>query len=328
MFRVYQHHSLDSTRWNAFKPRHGDVVVASAYKSGTTWVQMIALRLLKRDQRLPEIDVVSPWLESPIVPLEHVLGVLASQEHRRVIKTHLPADGLLRHPDVRYIIVCRDARDVFMSLWNHYHNLVRYPFLRLPVHPRRVGPPLPPCPTSIGEFWQQWITRGWFEWECDGYPFWSNLRHTATWWECRYERNVHFVHFNDLLTDPLRTIGAISRHIGAPGDAETIAAVAEETSFDRMHANAEALIPHAQTMFRGGARSFIYKGTNGRWNGALTPTELELYDAAAARELTPACARWLEAGGDVSTMAPRKAPVHITGTWAMPAAVDPGLRLP
>jgi hypothetical protein len=33
-----------------------------------------------------------------------------------------------------------------------------------------VGPPQPFCPDDIREFWQLWITRGWFEWENEGYP--------------------------------------------------------------------------------------------------------------------------------------------------------------
>jgi aryl sulfotransferase len=40
---------------------------------------------------------------------------LDAQKHRRFIKTHLPLDGLPFHPQVKYLVVGRDARDVFMS---------------------------------------------------------------------------------------------------------------------------------------------------------------------------------------------------------------------
>lgn len=33
---MYQNHHLDSTRWDRFFPREGDIVVATPYKSGTT----------------------------------------------------------------------------------------------------------------------------------------------------------------------------------------------------------------------------------------------------------------------------------------------------
>src|ERR1041385_9060989 len=43
--RVYRNHSLDSVRWHQYEPRADDLVVASSYKSGTTWVQTIVLKL-------------------------------------------------------------------------------------------------------------------------------------------------------------------------------------------------------------------------------------------------------------------------------------------
>ena len=52
--------------------------------------------------------------------------------------------------------------------------------------------------------------------------------------------------------------------------------------------------------FIGGAKTFIFKGTNGRWRGVLTDSDLDLYRAAVARELTPDCAAWLEAGGGIT----------------------------
>jgi hypothetical protein len=36
-----------------------------------------------------------------------------------------------------------------------------------------------------------------------------------------------------------------------------------------------------------------------RWRKVLSAAELELYEAAAGRELTPECRRWLEDGGTV-----------------------------
>ena len=33
---IYQHHTLDSTRWDKYVPRNEDVILATPYKSGTT----------------------------------------------------------------------------------------------------------------------------------------------------------------------------------------------------------------------------------------------------------------------------------------------------
>ena len=54
------------------------------------------------------------------------IGTLEAQQHRRFIKSHLPLDGLPFFPQVKYIVVGRDARDVAMSLWNHYAEIYRW----------------------------------------------------------------------------------------------------------------------------------------------------------------------------------------------------------
>lgn len=291
--RVYQHHSLDSTRWNRFVARDGDIVVASSYKAGTTWVQLIVLHLLGHER--PQIDRISPWLEFPGIPIRWVLESLERQTGRRVIKTHLPLDGLVYHEKIHYIVVGRDTRDVFMSLWNHYQHLVPVPFLSRP-YPGQVGGPLPPCPRDIRVFWREWITCGWFPREQEGYPFWGNLRHTATWWQSRHLSNIHFVHFNDLLIRPVDEIGRIARQIEADASSSKVADVANATSFANVKRNARDLLPGAEATFRGGARSFIHRGTNRRWVGVLTDEDLELYSGVAGRELSPECREWLETG--------------------------------
>jgi aryl sulfotransferase len=289
--RVYQHHSLDSTRWKWFEPRDGDVVVASSYKSGTTWVQLIVLQLLGFECH--DIDGIAPWLESPATPIERVLEELEARTTRRVIKTHLPLDALPYHNNIRYLVVCRDGRDVFMSLWNHYQQMVRYPFLSLRKAVGRVGPPLPRCPSDIREFWRDWITQGWFSWEREGYPFWGNLRHTATWWEWRHLSNIHFLHFNDLLVRPAEEIRLIARHIDAKTNCGRVADVVEGTTFANVKANASTLLPRAEFAFRGGAGSFIFQGSIRRWIGVLDEKDLELYSIALRRETPTECATWL-----------------------------------
>ena len=39
--REIQTNHFDSTKWNNFSFQNGDVVIATAYKSGTTWTQNI-----------------------------------------------------------------------------------------------------------------------------------------------------------------------------------------------------------------------------------------------------------------------------------------------
>lgn len=53
-------------------------------------------------------------------PDQPILANIEAQDHRRFVKGHLAADGLRYFPQAKYIVVGRDTRDVFMSLFNHY----------------------------------------------------------------------------------------------------------------------------------------------------------------------------------------------------------------
>jgi aryl sulfotransferase len=58
-------------------------------------------------------------------------------------------------------------------------------------------------------------------------------------------------------------------------------------------------------MWNGGAKTFINKGTNGRWRDVLTADEIAAYDAKALAELGADCARWLASGIQATTATAR-----------------------
>ena len=294
--RVYQNHHLDSTRWDRYSPRDADIIIATPYKSGTTWMQMIVRNLLYGVREDASLWKMSPWVDMRMEPIDEVISGLEAQEGRRFVKTHLPLDGLPYFPEAKYIVVGRDARDVFMSLWNHYRNFTPESYERFNDSASLVGPALPYCPSEIGQFWHGWITRGLFEWESEGYPFWANMRHVQSWWNFRHLPNILFVHFNDLLSDLESEILRIAAFLDIEMPEDTLPSIVEAVTFKTMKNNAERIFPELGRSFRGGAQTFIYKGTNGRWKEVLAAGDLELYEAAVSRELTPECALWLEHG--------------------------------
>lgn len=294
---TYLHHHLDSTRWESYTPRDDDIVIATYVKTGTTWMQAIVSHLIFQDLQLRSLMEVSPWVDTSLWPItrEELAKVLDSMEHRRFLKSHLPLDGLPFYSQVKYIVVGRDARDVFMSLWNHYRNYTPefYERANQPAHVKR---PLPRCPEDVQEFWRQWMTRGWFEWESEGYPFWGSLHHTQTWWDFRHLPNILFVHYNDLLQDLKGEIRRVARYLEIEASEELLSDITHAVGFDTMKRQAERLVPDHEATFRSGAQVFMNKGTIGRWRVALDEADLKLYEAAVARELSPNCARWLENG--------------------------------
>ncbi len=304
--RCYQNHHLDSTRWEHYQPRDGDIVVTTSYKAGTTFTQTIlASLLLGSALDIDRLDIISHWIDlrANPMPLEDMIADMEAQQHRRFLKSHLALDGLPWYANVKYLVVCRDPRDVFMSFANHYGNYSDVAYDIFNAEPRP-GPPLPRCDPDIHSLWRNWISRGWFEWESEGYPFWGNLHHAQSYWDFRHLPNLLFLNYSDMRADLPGTIRRIASFIEEPITDEIVDRVSAEADFDAAKARAIAedarADPEEPAFFTGGNASFIYKGTNGRWRGVLSDEELDLYEAAKTRVLDPACARWLENGGSVS----------------------------
>lgn len=297
----YQNHHMDSLRWEPFVPRPDDIVVSTSLKSGTTLTQEIVRQLIFYGQEpasWQEIPLwqISPWLDTRTAPIEDVIARIEAQHHRRFIKTHLPLDGLIFYPQIKYIVVGRDPRDVFMSFWNHYSSYLPAAYDRYNLAPGLVGEPLPQCPADIHKAWHDWITRGWFEWEQEGYPFWGNMHHSQSWWNYRHLDNIHFAHYNDLLTDLPGEIRLIADFLQIAITDEGITALLPNLTLDAMRIQEGRINPRFEQVWQNGAQTFFFKATNGRWKEALSPDEVALYEKTAARVLTPECRAWLEQG--------------------------------
>ena len=296
--RVYQNHHLDGTRWDAFRPRADDIVIATSYKAGTTWTQAIIANLLFPNQQFPKpIWEMSPWLDMRAQPINEVIDSLEGQRHRRFIKTHLALDGLRFLPELKYIFVSRDGRDVFMSLWNHYANYTDEAYAQYNNSDSLAGAELPRAPADIHDFWKSWCTRGWFSWERDGWPFWSHLSVTQSWWDYRHLENILVLHYADMKNDTAGAIGRIADFLNIDVLPERVAEIAEAVSFETMKKQGADYAPGGGKSWKGGAATFFNQGTNGRWLEVLSDEELALYDQACTRALSDDCRNWLENGG-------------------------------
>jgi hypothetical protein len=65
---------------------------------------------------------------------------------------------------------------------------------------------------------------------------------------------------------------------------------------EAMRHNGEQTLPGPPWIWKEGAQTFFYKGTNGRWRKVLTAEEVAMYEETATRVLTPDCCAWLEQG--------------------------------
>lgn len=284
---IHNHH-MNSTVWDNFKFRDGDIVVATYAKSGTTWMQQIVTQLIFGGAEGIDVHALSPWVDLRIMPPEAIAG-LELQTHRRVVKTHLPVDALVFSPKAKYIFIGRDGRDAVWSLYNHHANANENWYGAINNTPGRVGPPIGPPPASIHEYYRQWF-------DGDGYPFWSFWENVRTWWAVRDLPNVKFIHFNDLKRDLSGSIRSIAKFLDIAVDEPTLGKIVEHCGFDYMKSHAATVTPMGGALWNGGADTFINKGTNGRWRDVLTADDNRAYETKALAELGPECARWLAQG--------------------------------
>lgn len=285
---IFTHH-LDSRAWNDFVFREGDIVIATYAKSGTTWMQQIVSQLIFRGREDIDVHRLSPWYDLRVLPPEARQAV-AAQQHRRFLKTHLPVDALVFSPEARYIYVGRDGRDAAWSFHNHHSNGTDEYFQLYNSGLPEGFPVLDRGPEDPHEFYRQWFDGNGFP----IWPFWENVR---GWWAVRGLPNVMLVHFNDLKADLEGGIRRIAAFLDIDADAETLALAVAHSGFDYMKSHAAAVAPRGGVLWKGGAETFINKGSNGRWRDRLTAEEVEAYERRAVQELGPQCARWLAEGG-------------------------------
>jgi aryl sulfotransferase len=118
--KVYKTWHLDSTRWDYYQPRDGDIVIATYAKCGSTWMRRIVSLLIFQSPEPRALPQISPWIDCRFLDSVEVMQeMLEGQRHRRFFKSHLPFDSLPQYDHVRYIHVARDGRDACMSFFNH-----------------------------------------------------------------------------------------------------------------------------------------------------------------------------------------------------------------
>lgn len=295
--QTYQSVIMDSTRWDHFTPRADDIVISTSYKAGTTWLQAICAALVFQAPEPPKPqDELSPWLDALFAPIDVVIGLLDGLENRRYIKTHLPLDGIRYFEEVKYIVVGRDGRDVFASMWNHWNNMQPEKIDEMNADPTRTGPRFPHPGNDVQQAFEDWLAKGTFPFERDGYPFWSHFHHAQTWWDHRHLDNMLHVHFDDLLADLDGEMRRISAFLEIPVDEERWPSLLEGVSFEHMKGNALKMAPGATQGLWKSAENFFHKGTSRRWEGLLLPEQSKRYEQAAAERMEPALDAWLARG--------------------------------
>jgi aryl sulfotransferase len=281
--RDYRSIVSDNRRWEHFTHRSGDIVVCTSPKCGTTWMQTIVATLLfPLGQPQGTVMERSPWIDARFFPIEEIVARLEAQTHRRSIKTHTPADGIPWWTDASYIVVVRDGLDAFMSFLNHVSNMRQDVLRELAATASadgiELGGRLPV--DDVHAAFASWLEPPgvWFE-------------HLLSFWPHRGEPNVLFVHFEDLKADLDGEMRRVAAFLDLDIGESLWPKLTEQCTFTSMKQRS-AEINDFDRLFIGGADTFLYKGTNGRWREVLTADEVAAFDEQSARRLPPDANAW------------------------------------
>ena len=293
--REVRSYAFDSARWNGYEPRADDIIVATYPKCGTTWTQRIVQMLLDKDAAPKPMMI--PWFDMRLFPFppETMHQNAASIQGRRQLKSHLPYDALPIYEGVRFIHVARDGRDSAMSFHNHLYNFTEQMLAHADAvnkaDPKFRGP-VPRAPADPGAYFTQWI-NGADEFGDPGAGFWHMEN---SYWAARRDPNMLLVHYSDLKADRDGEIRRIANFLDIDVPASVWPAIIDAAGFDRMREQGDTLMPNAETTWEGGAKTFINKGTNGRWKDVCAKEDLAAYDAKVKANFSPALANWIERG--------------------------------
>ena len=298
----YRHPVYDSARWEGFQFRERDIVISTPPKCGTTWMQtlcaMLVLDAVQFDRPLAEI---SPWLDMQTHQLAAVVRGLEAQQHRRLIKTHTPLDGLPYDDRVTYLCVGRDPRDVALSFEHHLANLDMTAFMT--ARAAAVGlddladfgpPPAAPSADPAERFWT-WVYDD-DDSAAMGPTLAAILHHLATFWHLRSQHNVALFHYSDLLADLPGQLQRLSDALEIPVTHARLQQFAAAATFDRMRERADDLVPDAGNRIWRSNRDFFHRGRSGQWTTLLDGDDLRRYHQRVA-DLVPAdLATWSHSG--------------------------------
>ncbi|MFO1067823.1 MAG: sulfotransferase domain-containing protein [Geminicoccaceae bacterium] len=298
--REYRTWTVDSRRWQAYRPRPGDVVIATYPKCGTTWMQRIVGLLLSRDPTPRPVMDIAPWIDRRFgEPLEATMALIEAQTQRRFLKSHLPADGLPIHAGARYIHVARDGRDASLSYHHHLAGLAPEVLARFDAEglgDPTIGRPFPPLLADPADHFHRWLTQGAVAGESDGLPFLSFFAFERSWWAVRHLPNVLLVHYARLKADLAGEMRRIAAFLEVEVPAALWPALVEAAGFEAMRRDGDVLMGRMARVFRGGAAAFFNEGRNNRWQGHYRAEDVALYAAKAATAGDPSFGRWLGDG--------------------------------
>lgn len=289
----YQSLVSDSARWSKFEHRPGDIVISTPPKCGTTLMQMMCALLIFDGPDFPgRLDDLSPWLDMNTRSDDEVLAEVDAMTHRRFLKTHTPLDGIPEWPDVTYVVVGRDPRDVFVSWEHHSANIDPDRFVAAVdegVGLDKVAPFLGERPPTVSERLDHWLVD---DSSTATMSLTAVVGHLDVAWRRRDRDNVLLFHFEELRDAREEAMERLARGIGLTLPRSRIDELAAAASLDQMRSRAGDLAPDTKAILADAA-GFFRSGESGEGRAMMTPEQEEVYERRMADLASPDLVDWL-----------------------------------
>ncbi|MBN4073658.1 MAG: sulfotransferase [Gammaproteobacteria bacterium] len=259
-----------------FKPRANDVLITTAPKAGTTWMQQILHQMrTKGDDTFSSIFEVVPWLEfpRPDLSIEEQLAHYEQIPSPRIFKTHCTYAQTPSVDTVRIVLSSRDPRDCCISFYHHQQGLTEEAWQEKEIH----------FIDAFDAFFERWLD----------YAAW--FRNIQSWWLHKEQQNVLWLRYEDMKRDLPEAVNRLSHFLAWPLTERQRVKVLEHCSFDWMKARSSRFTTMAgqnKPHFKQGA--FIRKGVVGDYKSLLSEAQEARIMAKAREMLAVDCLEFLD----------------------------------
>jgi len=259
-----------------FKARESDVLITTAPKAGTTWMQQILHQLRTGgDTNFDAIDDVVPWLEIQRKG-QHWSEINATFEkinNPRIFKTHCTYQQTPGVNTAKIILSSRDPRDACISFYYHMMNMTEDACRMLNIKQ----------PESFNKYFDNWMEFGaWF-------------RNVNSWWPYKNNHNVLWLRYEDMKADLENAIDQILKFLNWKIDNKQKIQVLEYCSFQWMKKKSDKFSHRNEDgnlLFKTG--SFIRKGSVGDYKSLLSKSQEQQILDRAYKELESECIKFLK----------------------------------
>lgn len=254
-----------------FSAKPSDVLITTAPKAGTTWMQQILHQLRSGgDERFHNIDDVVPWLERVRegVTWQQRLEYFEQLPAPRLFKTHCTFEQTPGFGTAKVIMTSRDPRDCCVSFYHHMMNMTDNALAYVGVT----------RPQSFAEFFETWMDFGaWY-------------RNVKSWWPYHSHARVLWLRYEDMVQDFENQLKTIIAFLQWTLTDEQLVKVNEYCSFNWMKAHNEkfeTLMDSGESFFK--PKQFVRQGKVGDHETLLTQEQEMRIVVRAREELSQEC---------------------------------------